>query len=97
MNRRTSPRTALALAVLLCHAPVVFINTACVKLPRRAQSAGISTTTANATQEVPQPANDCATTNATPCANAPRININRASPEELRTARATAHSDAPNI
>jgi competence ComEA-like helix-hairpin-helix protein len=83
MNRRRPSRTALVLAVFLCPALVVVINTACVKLPRRAQSADISTRTANATQGVPQPARDCATTNAPPCAAAPRININRASPEEL--------------
>jgi competence ComEA-like helix-hairpin-helix protein len=82
MNRRRPSRTALVLAVLLCPALVVVVNTACVKLPRRAQSAGISTT-ANATQAAVQPANDCATTNATPCAAAPRININRASRAEL--------------
>jgi competence ComEA-like helix-hairpin-helix protein len=69
-NRRPSlRRAALTLLIIFCHAPAVVFNTACVKLPRRAQAATLTAPTT-------QPASRSAET-------APLININRASREEL--------------
>ena len=85
MNRRLPSRRALALAVISCHATVVFLISACAKLPRRAQSPDTQTpvaTEANSATQTIQPGSDCAT-NAKPCAGVPRVNINLASREEL--------------
>lgn len=80
IRRPPSPRIALVVVLLFCHALAAAFNVACVKLPRRAQSADILTTTANATPQAAQSASDC----ATPCAmNATRVNINRATRAEL--------------
>jgi competence ComEA-like helix-hairpin-helix protein len=69
-NRRPSPRrAALALLLIIIHTPLAVFNTACVKLPRRAQSAAITSPTT-------QPASHTTQT-------APLVNINRASREEL--------------
>ena len=80
MFYRLPSRTRLALAVLFCHATAALFTAACVKLPRRAQSADTSAAT-TATQNLP-PADDCAT-KAKLCANAPRVNINLAARAEL--------------
>jgi competence ComEA-like helix-hairpin-helix protein len=75
-NQRPSlRRLALALFVIFCHAPAVFLNTSCVKLPRRAQSAK-TTDAATTTAPTLQTASDKLET-------VPLININRASREEL--------------
>jgi competence ComEA-like helix-hairpin-helix protein len=69
-NRRPSLRhAALALLVVIIHTPLLVFNTACVKLPRRAQAAMLTAPTT-------QPASRATET-------APLININRASREAL--------------
>lgn len=84
MIRRLPSRNALALAVLFCHATAVVFSAACVKLPRRAQSADTSSppTAASAAAQASPRADDCAT-GAKPCAIAPRVNINLATRAEL--------------
>lgn len=75
MNRRLFLRRAsLTLFLLVCHTPAVLLNIACVKLPRRVQSA--KTESATIAPPAPQPESVKGET-------APLININRASREEL--------------
>jgi competence ComEA-like helix-hairpin-helix protein len=69
-RRRFSRRGVITLFAVLCCSSAVVLNTACVKLPRRAQAA---TTLA---APINQPASHTAQT-------APLVNINRATREEL--------------
>jgi competence ComEA-like helix-hairpin-helix protein len=68
MNRRlSSPQSSVLLLILFCHAPVLVLNTSCVKLPRRASSYEATTTQ----------------TTRAPDQTSTLIDINRATREEL--------------
>ncbi|MFL6228323.1 MAG: ComEA family DNA-binding protein [Pyrinomonadaceae bacterium] len=72
-KRRLSRRHAFLLFVIFGCAPAVVLDTSCVKLPRRAQTAKVEAVSINAP---PQGAGD-------ELKRAPLVNINRASREEL--------------
>jgi competence protein ComEA len=76
MNQRlTSPRT-LALVVLFCHAGVLILNVACVKLPRRVHSTNALVSATPAPETTPPAYGNKPTPSQL-------IDINRATREEL--------------
>jgi competence ComEA-like helix-hairpin-helix protein len=76
MNQRLTSRRTLAFIVLLCHASVLILNVACVKLPRHVHAQNTSASTTQMQETLP-PAR------GNKPAPAQLIDINRATREEL--------------